>query len=74
MPTKVIDRNSTNADDVTDEILAKLGMTAYVPAGARQALIDYFEGATSFIDVDTLERKVRGAIMLALSLPEFQVH
>jgi len=73
-PTKIIDRNSTNADDVTDEILAKLGMTAYVPAGARQALIDYFEGATSFIDVDTLERKVRGAIMLALSLPEFQVH
>jgi len=26
------------------------------------------------VDVDTLERKVRGAIMLALSLPEFQVH
>jgi uncharacterized protein (DUF1800 family) len=73
-PTKVIDRNATNAADVTDEILAKLGMTAYVPAGARQALIDYFEGATSFVDVDTLERKVRGAIMLALSLPEFQVH
>ena len=73
-PTKVIDRNATNADDVTDEILAKLGMTAYVPAGARQALIDYFEGATNFVDIDTLERKVRGAIMLALSLPEFQVH
>ena len=73
-PTKVIDRNATNATDVTDEILAKLGMTAYVPAGARQALIDYFEGATNFVDVDTLERKVRGAIMLALSLPEFQVH
>jgi uncharacterized protein (DUF1800 family) len=73
-PTKVIDRNATNAADVTDEILAKLGMTAYVPAGARQALVDYFEGATNFVDVDTLEQKVRGAIMLALSLPEFQVH
>ena len=74
VPTKVIDRTSTDAGDVVDQILEKLGMTAYVPAGARQALIDYFEGATNFLDVDTLERKVRGAVMLALSFPEFQVH
>jgi len=64
----------TDAGAVADQILAKLGMTAYVPAGARQALVDYFEGATNFYDVDTLERKVRGAVMLALSFPEFQVH
>jgi uncharacterized protein (DUF1800 family) len=73
-PAKVIDRTATDAAAVADDILAKLGMTSYVPAGARQALIDYFEGATSFFDLDTLERKVRGAVMLALSMPEFQVH
>jgi hypothetical protein len=59
---------------VTDQILTKLGITSYVPTGARQALVDYFEGATNFLDLDTLERKVRGAVMLALSLPEFHVH
>jgi uncharacterized protein (DUF1800 family) len=73
-PTKVIDPRSTDAGDVTDQILAKLGITSYVPTGARQALVDYFEGATNFLDLDTLERKVRGAVMLALSLPEFHVH
>jgi uncharacterized protein (DUF1800 family) len=74
VPTKVIDRTSQTATEVTDQILAKLGVTDYVPAAAHQALVDYFEGATNFLDPDTLERKVRGAVMLALSLPEFQVH
>jgi uncharacterized protein (DUF1800 family) len=73
-PAKVIDRTSTDAADVADQILARLGMAAHVPPGARQALVDYFEGATSFFDPDTLERKVRGAVMLALSMPEFHVH
>jgi uncharacterized protein (DUF1800 family) len=73
-PTKVIDRNSVDAADVADQILAKLAVTAYVPPGARQALIDYFEGATNFLDPTVLEQKVRGAIMLALSFPEFHVH
>jgi uncharacterized protein (DUF1800 family) len=73
-PTKLIDRASVDATDVTDQILAKLGVSAHVPAEARQALIDYFEGATNFLDPNVLEQKVRGAIMLALSLPEFQVH
>jgi hypothetical protein len=45
-----------------------------VPAAARQAIVDYFEGATNFLDPAVLEQKVRGAVMLALSLPEFQVH
>jgi uncharacterized protein (DUF1800 family) len=73
-PSRVIDRSSVDAGDVVDQILARLGVTAYLPTGARQALVDYFEGATNFYDVDTLERKVRGAVMLALSLPEFQLH
>ncbi len=73
-PTKVIDRNSVDATDVADQILAKLAVTQYVTPGARQALIDYFEGATNFLDATVLEQKVRGAVMLALSFPEFQVH
>jgi uncharacterized protein (DUF1800 family) len=73
-PTKVIDRTSTDAADVADQILAKLAVTQHVPAGARQALVDYFEGATNFFDPTVLEEKVRGAVMLALSFPEFQVH
>jgi uncharacterized protein (DUF1800 family) len=73
-PTKIIDRNSVDAGDVTDQILTKLGVTAHVPAAARQAIVDYFEGATNFLDPTVIEQKVRGAVMLALSLPEFQVH
>ena len=45
-----------------------------MPAGARQALIDYFEGATNFYDPTVVEKKVRGAIALMLDLPEFQIH
>src|SRR5262245_48934183 len=74
VPAKLIDRTSTDAGEVVDQILGRLGVAAYVPAGARQELIDYFEGATNFFDLDTLERKVRGAVVLALSLPEFQLH
>jgi uncharacterized protein (DUF1800 family) len=73
-PAKVIDRTLTDAGDVTDQILEKLGVAAHTPPAARQAIVDYFEGATNFFDLDTLERKVRGAVMLVLSLPEFQVH
>ena len=74
VPAKVVDRTLTDAGDVTDLILEKLGVAAHTPPAARQALVDYFQGATNFFDPDTLERKVRGAVMLALSLPEFQVH
>jgi hypothetical protein len=45
-----------------------------VPAGARQALIDYFEGATSFTDPTVIEKKVRGAVALVLALPEAHLH
>ena len=73
-PSRVIDRRLTDAGAVVDQILAKLGTTSHVPAAARQALVDHFEGATNFFDLDTLERKLRGAIMLALAMPEFQIH
>jgi hypothetical protein len=45
-----------------------------VSAVSRQALIDYLEGATDFRDTTVLETKVRGLIVLLLTLPEFQVH
>jgi uncharacterized protein (DUF1800 family) len=73
-PTKLFDRSATSAGPVVDELLAKLGIAAQVPADARQALVDYFEGATNFFDATTIEKKVRGAIALMLDLPEFQLH
>jgi uncharacterized protein (DUF1800 family) len=73
-PTRLFDRAATSADSVVDELLAKLGIAAIVPADARQALIDYFGGATNFYDPAVIEQKVRGAIALMLDLPEFQVH
>jgi uncharacterized protein (DUF1800 family) len=73
-PTRLFDRSATTADAVVDELLGKLGIAAQVPADARQALIDYFGGATNFYDPTVVEQKVRGAIALMLDLPEFQVH
>jgi uncharacterized protein (DUF1800 family) len=73
-PTRLFDRSATSADAVVDELLGKLGIAPQVPADARQALIDYFEGATNFYDQTVVEKKVRSAIALMLDLPEFQVH
>jgi uncharacterized protein (DUF1800 family) len=73
-PKKVINPRATSAAEVTDELLGKLGIASRVPADARQAIVDYFEGATNFLDEEVLERKVRGAVVLALGLPEFHIH
>jgi hypothetical protein len=73
-PTRLFDRSAVSADEVVDELLVALGIAAQVPADARQALIDYFAGATNFFDSQVIEQKVRGAIALMLDLPEFQVH
>jgi uncharacterized protein (DUF1800 family) len=73
-PTRLFDRSATSADQVVDELLGKLGIAAYVPPDARQALIDYFGGATNFYDPTVIEQKVRSAIALMLDLPEFQIH
>ncbi|HJQ82919.1 MAG TPA: DUF1800 domain-containing protein [Candidatus Binatia bacterium] len=73
-PTRLFDRDATDAAAVVDDLLAALGVAARVPPGVRQALVDYFEGATDFRDTTVVEKKVRGAIALMLSLPEFQVH
>ncbi len=73
-PTRLFDRSATSADQVVDELLVALGIAAYVPPDVRQALIDYFGGATNFYDPTVVEQKVRGAIALMLDLPEFQIH
>lgn len=73
-PKKVIDTKLTSAAAVTDQLLGRLGIASHVPPGARQAIIDYFEGATDFTNSTVLEKKVRGAVVLALALPEFQIH
>ncbi|HZR83619.1 MAG TPA: DUF1800 domain-containing protein [Candidatus Binatia bacterium] len=74
VPKQSFDDSSTSADAVVDQLLAKLHVADAVPPGARQALIDYFEGATNFKDPAVVEKKVRGAIALMLELPEFQLH
>ena len=74
VPKRLLPKNATSADQVVDEILGRLQIANAMPADSRQALIDYFEGATDFEDEEVLERKVRGAVALILQLPEFQVH
>jgi uncharacterized protein (DUF1800 family) len=73
-PTRLYDPAATSADVVVDAFLAALGIASRVPGPVRQELIDYFEGATNFLDPVVIEKKVRGAIALMLQLPEFQLH
>jgi uncharacterized protein (DUF1800 family) len=76
-PTQIFDDDATSADQVVDELLGVFGVAARVPAGARQALIDYLNDPTppsSFSDPTVIERKVRGVIALILQLPEFHIH
>jgi uncharacterized protein (DUF1800 family) len=73
-PTRLFDRSATSAGAVVTELLGKHGIAAQVPPDARQALVDYFAGATNFYDQTVVEQKVRGVIALMLDLPEFQIH
>jgi len=73
-PSKLVPKLAPSPAGVVDGILDRLGIATHVPAGARQALVDYFGGATDFTDPTVLEQKVRGAVALALALPEFHVH
>jgi len=73
-PEKIIPKNATTEDEVVDEILGRLGIAGTTPAGTRQALIDYFEGQNDFENPAVVETKVRGAIALALQLPEASLH
>jgi hypothetical protein len=70
--SRLVDRDATTSAQVIDDLLARLRLT--VPAGVRTELIAYL-GAFATPDLDTwIERKVRGAIMLMLALPEAHIH
>jgi len=73
-PNRVISTKSTSADQVVDQLLAVFHVAGHVPAAARQAIVDYFAGATNFADPIVLDQKVRGAVYLVLALPESHVH
>lgn len=73
---KLFDDDGT-VEDVVDGLLVRLGIADDVPAGARQALVDYmndYAGTVSLADETYVETKVRGVIALMLELPEFNIH
>jgi uncharacterized protein (DUF1800 family) len=74
IPSQIFDDDATSADQVVDQLLALFHVQGIVPPGARQALIDYFAGASDFHDTAVVEKKVRGAIALLLQLPELNIH
>ncbi|HTO09879.1 MAG TPA: DUF1800 family protein [Myxococcota bacterium] len=57
---------------VVDALLARLDVTP--SAAGRQALLDYLATAVGLESKERLERKLRGLVALALTLPEYQVH
>lgn len=76
-PKQVFDDDASDASQVVDELLGKLGIAARVPAGARQALIDYLDDPVpipDFSDATVIEKKVRGVISIMLQLPESHIH
>lgn len=72
--TRSLDLRVATIGELVDQILTNYGIAARVPAGTRQVLIDYFSGQTNFTDVTIQETKVRGALYLALALPEASIH
>lgn len=73
-PSRLLDLTVTTAAELIDQVLAALGIAGRVPAGSRQAMIDYMGAATDFEDPTVLETKVRSAVYLALALPEANTH
>lgn len=71
-PKKLFDLKSTDAAALVDRLLATLGV---VPSAvSRQVLVDYVAGGAGLDPKERVERTLRGAVALALSLPESQVH
>ena len=76
-PQQIFDDDATSAAEVVDDLLGVFGIATRVPAGARQALVDYLNDPApppSFSDATVIEKKVRGLIALILQLPEFHIH
>ena len=71
-PKRLFDPRATDDAVLVDGLLARLDV---VPSAAgRQALLDYLAGAVGLDPKDRTERKLRGLVALALSLPEYQRH
>jgi len=70
-PKKLLKGAPLTTGDLVDSMLADFGVT--VPDVTRQSLIDYLDGGAALDDEDWMETKFRGALLLLLTLPEFQV-
>jgi uncharacterized protein (DUF1800 family) len=73
VPAKLLDPAAATTAEIVDGLLARLGVLG-APAATRQALIDYLDGGAELDDETWLETKFAGALLLILTLPEFQVH
>jgi uncharacterized protein (DUF1800 family) len=71
-PRRIVDRRASGPDEICDALLARLQLR--LSETTRQALIDYVGVPVDATDEDWLQTKLRGAFVLLLSLPEFQVH
>jgi uncharacterized protein (DUF1800 family) len=71
-PAKLFPSKVTDEALLVDGLLAALDVTP--SATARLVLIDYLAGAVGLVPKDRIERKLRGVVALALSLPEYQRH
>jgi uncharacterized protein (DUF1800 family) len=71
-PNKLFDLKSSDAAALVDALLATLDVAP--SAVSRQVLVDYVAGGAGLDPKERVERTLRGAVALALSLPEYQVH
>jgi uncharacterized protein (DUF1800 family) len=77
-PMTFIPEGATDPAQVIDAFIEQLGVRIdpSIESTVRDALVQYFEGANDFSDPesDAVQRKVRGLVVLLLTLPEFHVH
>jgi hypothetical protein len=77
-PMAFIPEGATDPTQVIDAFLEQLQISIdpAIESAVRNALVQYFEGANDFSDPesDAVQRKVRGLVVLLLTLPEFHVH
>ena len=70
-PERFVPKGASSGAEVVDAFLAQLHIQ--VDAEVRQALIDYL-GNPNFSDPQVIDTKVRGLVVLLLTLPEYHVH
>ena len=70
-PERFVPKGASSGDEVVDAFLAQLHLQ--VDPEIRQALIDYL-GNPNFSDPQVIDTKVRGLVVLLLTLPGYHVH